>query len=161
MTDKLLKANGMFHTPASMSELNTWLEGLSCGGERLVGITASGMTWNLATKLINETIEDGAIIVPNVDVVLLREQRNALLYAVGEAENMAGHDGYAKHIQLLDGLVSLLDTMLDIAEDEEVEPPPVSPEAEAAQKQIGFKDWCEENGMAAWGQGTKRPEDLN
>jgi hypothetical protein len=62
------------------------------------------------------------ITVKNVDVPALREQRNALLTAI---EDIEGLHGTASSFQLiyreqqvknLDGLVSLLNTMLDNAE---------------------------------------------
>lgn len=57
---------------------------------------------------------DKAILtVPQVDIELLRDQRNYLLEIIEDKQRAPKrHDSIA----LLDGLVSLLDSMLDIAE---------------------------------------------
>ena len=57
------------------------------------------------------------ITVSNLDLKLLKNQRDAVLYSIGEAELLRANDGYSEHIDLLDGVVSLLDHMLDIGED--------------------------------------------
>ena len=52
------------------------------------------------------------ISVPNVDVGALREQRNELIDLMNEHNVPSGTQ--------LDGLINLLDAMLDIAEIEEI-----------------------------------------
>ena len=57
---------------------------------------------------------DKAIItVPQVDIQLLRSQRNYLLEIIGDKQVAPKPND---SIALLDGLVNLLDSMLDIAE---------------------------------------------
>jgi hypothetical protein len=48
---------GLFHTPASQDELLDWIESLS-SDEKLVAMTAMGMTWNLLAELINKSLEN-------------------------------------------------------------------------------------------------------
>ena len=57
------------------------------------------------------------ITVPNVSVPLLRRQRNALIEIAGDDTN-----SQPKRQVALDGVINLLDSMLDIAEG--VEPVP-------------------------------------
>ena len=58
----------------------------------------------------------------NVDTKLLREQRDALLTSIDDAEDFAqyGDSGTSeareKQVQLLDGLVNMIDDMLDAIE---------------------------------------------
>ena len=51
-----------------------------------------------------------------VNVSLLREQRDAVLRELDSLSHLSGQDGIGEHINLLDGLVNMLDSMLDIAE---------------------------------------------
>ena len=58
----------------------------------------------------------------NVDVKLLREQRDALLTSIDDAEDFAqyGDSGTSetreKQVQLLDGLIGMIDDILDAIE---------------------------------------------
>jgi hypothetical protein len=58
----------------------------------------------------------------NVDTKLLREQRDALLTSIDDADDFAqyGDSGTSeareKQVQLLDGLVNMIDDMLDAIE---------------------------------------------
>jgi hypothetical protein len=54
----------------------------------------------------------------NVDTKLLREQREALLNSIDALDNLAGLDGMGIHIELLDGLIGMID---DILEEIEIE----------------------------------------
>lgn len=47
---------GMFHTPENEKEFHDYLARLS-GAERGVATVAAMMAWNLASKLVDETIE--------------------------------------------------------------------------------------------------------
>jgi hypothetical protein len=58
------------------------------------------------------------ITVPRVDVKLLREQRNAVLRSIKAEESFLLSD--ERDIELMDGVVNLLDAMIDIAEVGEV-----------------------------------------
>ncbi len=55
----------------------------------------------------------------NIDVKLLREQRDALLTSIDDAEDFAQYGDSEtraireKHIRMLDGLIGMLDDMLD------------------------------------------------
>jgi hypothetical protein len=71
----------------------------------------------------------------NVDVKLLREQREALLSSIDELDGHADPDGTGKHIDLLDGLVNMLDDILDEIEIENFSRPP-----EMAQHPLWEKD---------------------
>lgn len=54
MTPKInIKEVGLFHTPASLDELMNWIERLS-GSEKIVALTAYGMTWNFLAKQVNQ-----------------------------------------------------------------------------------------------------------
>ena len=53
------------------------------------------------------------LIVDKVDVSYLKEQRDALLGAIDAALPMAGQPDMHEHIAHLDGLVLMLDYMLD------------------------------------------------
>ena len=58
----------------------------------------------------------------NVDVDLLREQRDALLTSIDDAEDFAQYgdsetrDIRENHIRMLDGLIAMIDDMLDAIE---------------------------------------------
>ena len=58
------------------------------------------------------------ITVKNVDVIALRDQRNALLTTIEDIEGLQlRHAAFVKlQIERLDGIVNLLDAMLDNAE---------------------------------------------
>jgi hypothetical protein len=63
------------------------------------------------------------IIVKNVDVPMLRRQRDDLLFALEDIKEIASFTGDAgemkfreKQVESLDGIVNLLDAMLDNAE---------------------------------------------
>ena len=58
------------------------------------------------------------ITVKNVDVIALRDQRNALLATIEDVESLQlRHPTFVKlQIERLDGIVSLLNAMLDNAE---------------------------------------------
>lgn len=47
----------IFHTPASMDELNQYIERFS-GPDRVIAYTVSGMAWNLASRLVDEAIAE-------------------------------------------------------------------------------------------------------
>ena len=68
-------------------------------------------------------------ITIKVDLGLLREQRDAVIRDIDHNLTLAGQDGTAEHIESLDGLVNMLDWMLDQGEglspDSIVEPWPV------------------------------------
>jgi len=48
-----IKPVELFHTPASWTELQDWIEGHT-GSERAVATVAAVMAWNLAASLTNE-----------------------------------------------------------------------------------------------------------
>ena len=63
------------------------------------------------------------IVVKNVDVPMLREQRDALIAAIEDVEDIGSPWGDAetiefreKQVESLDGIVNLLDAMIDNAE---------------------------------------------
>ena len=63
------------------------------------------------------------IVIKNVDVPMLREQRDALLFALEDIKEIAGFTGDVgemkfreKQVDSLNGIVNLLDAMLDNAE---------------------------------------------
>ena len=63
------------------------------------------------------------IVVKNVDVPMLREQRDALVAAIEDVEDIGSPWGDAetmkfreKQVESLDGIVNLLDAMIDNAE---------------------------------------------
>jgi len=47
----------MFDTPTTPEGLQDWLMSLS-GSERTVALTAAGMTWNLASHLVDTEIQN-------------------------------------------------------------------------------------------------------
>lgn len=49
--------NGMFHTPENPEELAAWLNNFN-GHEKIIVLTAMNMTWNLASKMIDEALEE-------------------------------------------------------------------------------------------------------
>jgi len=51
-----IKPNGFINTPESVESLSEWLNLLS-GSECALAVTAAGMAWNLASKLVNESLE--------------------------------------------------------------------------------------------------------
>jgi len=51
-----LTPNGLFDTPTTAADLQDWLMRLS-GSERTVALTAAGMTWNLASHLVDNEIQ--------------------------------------------------------------------------------------------------------
>jgi len=53
--DKLpnVQVQGLFATPKDAAAIAKWIDSLN-GSERLVAMTASGMTWNYFATLINE-----------------------------------------------------------------------------------------------------------
>ena len=52
-----LKPQPMFDTPTTTEGLQDWLMRLS-GSERTVALTAAGMTWNLASHLVDKEIQN-------------------------------------------------------------------------------------------------------
>jgi DNA helicase HerA-like ATPase len=60
------------------------------------------------------TDELKTITVPNMNMELLKEQRDAVLREVEGNYVLAGQDGTSEQINLLDGLINLLDYMLDL-----------------------------------------------
>ena len=52
-----IQPNNLFHTPQDSQELFDWINQLS-GSERVIAFTASGMTWNLAAKIIQHQEEE-------------------------------------------------------------------------------------------------------
>ncbi len=46
----------MFHTPEDTKEFQKWLDNLS-GNEAMIAMTASAMAWNLASKIIQEELD--------------------------------------------------------------------------------------------------------
>ncbi len=63
------------------------------------------------------------IIIKNVDVPMLREQRDALIAAIEDADYVRCHSDSdetmkfrGKQVESLNGIVNLLDAMLDSAE---------------------------------------------
>jgi len=48
--------SGFINTPESQEALAEWLN-LFSGKEAAVAVTAAGMAWNLASKLVNESLE--------------------------------------------------------------------------------------------------------
>ena len=51
-----IKPNGFINTPESVEALSEWLNLLN-GSECALAVTAAGMAWNLASKLVNESLE--------------------------------------------------------------------------------------------------------
>ena len=65
------------------------------------------------------------ILVPRVDVALLKLQRDAVLESINDAEDLSTYSGpetsgfRRKQIEHLEGVVNLLDAMIDVAMDKE------------------------------------------
>lgn len=65
------------------------------------------------------------ILVPRVDVALLKLQRDAVLESINDAEDLSTYSGpeisgfRRKQIEHLEGVVNLLDVMIDVAMDKE------------------------------------------
>ena len=62
------------------------------------------------------------VVIENIDVKLLREQRDALLVSIDDAEDFIQYGSGEtkeyrdKQIQLLDGLINMVEVILDEAE---------------------------------------------
>jgi len=56
ITENPLKKSGLFHTPSSTEELQGYL-GRFSGAEAIVANTCALMAWNLASKLIDDTLD--------------------------------------------------------------------------------------------------------
>jgi hypothetical protein len=62
-------------------------------------------------------MENTTEVQVRVDVDLLRGQRDAVLGDIEHNMTLAGQDGTAEHLEALEGLVNMLDHMLDLAEN--------------------------------------------
>jgi hypothetical protein len=51
--ENIFSINGMFYTPKNVDELMSWCENYS-GSERIIAMTAMGMTWNLCSEIYAE-----------------------------------------------------------------------------------------------------------
>lgn len=47
---------GLFHTPATSTELLDYINGLPAG-DRTLAMTVMGMTWNLCAKIVNKPVD--------------------------------------------------------------------------------------------------------
>jgi hypothetical protein len=57
MTENPLKKAGLFHTPDSVAELHEYLGRLS-GSQGVLALTCAMMAWNLASKIIDEELNE-------------------------------------------------------------------------------------------------------
>ena len=55
--DTKIEPSNMFATPENMADLQAYINKFS-GAEYIVAMTVAGMTWNLAAKLVEETLND-------------------------------------------------------------------------------------------------------
>ena len=54
--DDRIEPSNIFATPADMVELQAYINQFS-GAEYIVAMTVAGMTWNLAAKMVEETLK--------------------------------------------------------------------------------------------------------
>ena len=125
----VLQPMNLVYTPKDLVELEEYITSFN-GVERGVAYVCAYMAWNLACKLTNpenqpaENAEIRAphcshismssvtdILVENIDVDLLREQRDELLKLISDAIDLPG----SYKIETINGVIHLLDCMLDVA----------------------------------------------
>ena len=56
-----IEACGLFDTPSDMDGLQDWIMRLS-GSERAVAQVAAGMAWNLASRIVDQAIEQESLV---------------------------------------------------------------------------------------------------
>ena len=71
-------------------------------------------------------MKKAAITIPDVDVALLKLQRDAVLESIDDSSYLCEGSDYERllvhrqsHIERLEGVVNLLDAMIDVAMDKE------------------------------------------
>lgn len=64
---QLLEPNGLFATPASVEELQTWIDALSNPNEKQLAMTVAMMTWNLASSVVAEATKDAMKVAEEIN----------------------------------------------------------------------------------------------
>jgi hypothetical protein len=86
-----------------------------CDGEEPMDILDKDRFTSL-TALLEGNIK---VVSVAVNIAALKAQRDAVLYCIDDAEITSDREGMAERVNRLDGVMSMLDNMLDLAEDYE------------------------------------------
>lgn len=64
---QVLTPNGLIATPESLKDLHDYIMGLSDPAERQLALMIAGMTWNLASKLVDEATQEATEIAKEIN----------------------------------------------------------------------------------------------